>query len=186
MSRKSVASVLIFVGTGLCFFLPFVTVSCGGIKAFTLTGQQLATGTSLTQAQPFGPPQLQKVDADPFAALAGLCAIVGIALSLVGRKLATASAVAGGVGAVSLFIMRSRLDAEIQKQSQGVATVNYESGFTVVVILFVVAAAWNVYLALRQKQLKDIEISTDLFPNDPSNVKTAPSESSPSSTLTIR
>jgi len=35
--------VLLFAGSRLCFFLPFATVSWAGIKAFTLTGQQLAT-----------------------------------------------------------------------------------------------------------------------------------------------
>ena len=52
-TRKSIASVLLFVGSTLCFFLPFVTVSCGGVKAFTLTGEQLATGTTLTQPGAF-------------------------------------------------------------------------------------------------------------------------------------
>ena len=70
--RKSLASALIFAGSLLCFFFPFVAISCGGVEAFTLTGQQLATGTSISQPQPFGPPQKQHIDPDPFAAIAGL------------------------------------------------------------------------------------------------------------------
>src|ERR1039457_5409578 len=124
-NRKSIASVLLFVGSALCFFLPFVTVSCGGITAFTLTGQQLVTGTTLTQPQAFGPPQTQKVDADPFAIVAGLCALAGIALSLIGRKIASGAAISGGVGAVSLLIMRSRLDEQLQKQGEGLAKATY-------------------------------------------------------------
>lgn len=157
-SRKSVGSLLIFVGTVLCFFLPLVTVSCGGMKAFTLTGQQLATGTTLTQSQPFGPPQTQKIDAEPFAALAGVCAILGVILSVVGRKLSTGSAVVAGIGVISLFIMRARLDAEIQKQGQGIASVNYESGFTLLVALFIAAAGWNLYLSLKGRQSDKADI----------------------------
>lgn len=155
--RKQIASLLIFLGTTLCFFLPFMTVSCGGIEVFTLSGQQLATGTTLTQPQPFGPPQTQRLDADPFAAIAGVCAILGIVLSLIGRKMASMSAIASGVGVTSLFIMRSRLDAEIQKQSQGIASVNYESGFTAVVLLFLTAAAWNIYLILQRGRIREAE-----------------------------
>ncbi len=95
-NRKMIASLLIFACSALCFFLPFVTVSCGGVKAFTLTGQQLATGTTLTQPQPFGPPQTQKLNGDPFAALAWAGALAGVALSLVGRKMAAATAITGG------------------------------------------------------------------------------------------
>jgi hypothetical protein len=154
-SRKSIASSLLFVGSALCFFLPFVTVSCGGVTAFTLTGQQLATGTTLTQPQPFGPPQAQKVSADPFAVIAGLCAIAGIALSLIGRKLASAAAISGGVGGVSLLIMRSRLDDQLQTQGQGLAKATYETGFTLAVLLLIAGAAWNVYLFLQSRRLSE-------------------------------
>lgn len=151
-NRRSIASVLLFVGSALCFFLPFVTVSCGSVKAFTLTGQQLATGTTLTQPQPFGPPQTQKIDADPFAAAAALCALTGIALSLIGRNIATATAISGGAGAVSLLIMKSRLDGQLQTQGQGVATAAYETGYTLAVLLLVAGAAWNVYLFLQARR----------------------------------
>ncbi len=152
-NRKSIASTLIFLGSTMCFFFPFVTVSCGGIKAFTLSGQQLATGTTLTQPQAFGPPQTQKIDGDPFAAVAGLCAVAGIALSLIGRRMASGAAVSGGVGALSLFIMKSRLDEQLQKQGQGLATASYESGFTLAVLLLISGTAWNVYLLLQGKRI---------------------------------
>ncbi len=152
-NRKSIASVLLFVGSALCFFLPFVTVSCGGVTAFTLTGQQLATGTTLSQPQPFGPPQTQKVSPDPFAVAAGLCAIAGIVLSLIGRRLASAAAVSGGVGAVSLLIMRSRLNDQLQSQSQGLAKATYETGFTLAVLLLIAGAAWNIYLFLQTRRV---------------------------------
>ena len=159
-NQRSTASVLLFVGSVLCFFLPFVTVSCGGVKAFTLTGQQLATGTTLTQPQAFGPPQTQKIDADPFAAVAALCALTGIALSLIGRRIAAATAISGGVGGVSLLIMRSRLDAQLQTQGQGVATATYETGFTLAALLLVAGAAWNVYLFLQARRTSEAVPST--------------------------
>lgn len=150
-NQRSIGSVLLFVGSALCFFLPFVTVSCGGVKAFTLTGQQLATGTTLTQPQPFGPPQTQKVDPDPFAAAAALCALTGIVLSLIGRRIASATAISGGVGTVSLLIMRSRLDGQLQTQGEGMAKAAYKTGFTFATLLLVAGAAWNIYLFLTRR-----------------------------------
>jgi hypothetical protein len=154
-NRKSIASVLLFVGSALCFFLPFVTVSCGGVTAFTLTGQQLATGTTLTQPQPLGPPQKQKASADPFAVVAGLCAVAGIVLSLVGRKIAGGAAISGGAGAVALLIMRSRLDDQLQKQGEGLAKATYETGFTLAVLLLIAGTAWNVYLFLQGRRINE-------------------------------
>lgn len=124
--QKSISSLLIYVGIALCFFLPFLTVSCGGLKAFTLTGQQLATGTTLTAPQAFGPPRAQKIRGDPFAAVAAACALVGVVLSLVGRSAFGVTAVIGGAGGASKFVMRTRLNSQIQQQGQGLATVNYE------------------------------------------------------------
>jgi hypothetical protein len=109
----------------------------------------------LTQPQAFGPPQIQKIDADPFAALAGLCAIAGIALSLIGRRLATAAAISGGAGAVSLFIMKSRLDDQLQKQAEGMASASYETGFTLAVLLLIGGAAWNAYVFLQSRRTNE-------------------------------
>jgi hypothetical protein len=147
--RKAIASALLFVGSTLCFFLPFATVSCGGIQVFSLTGQQLATGTTITQPQAFGPAQKQKSEADPFAAIAGLCGIAGIALSLLGRKLAVGAAASGGLGALSLLVLRSRLEDQIQKQSQGVAQVSFESGYKLALLLLIAGTAWNIYLIAK-------------------------------------
>lgn len=150
--RKSIASALLFAGSTLCFFLPFVTVSCGGVKVFTLTGQQLATGATITQAQSFGAPQTQKIDADPFTAVAGLCAIAGIALSLLGRKMVVGAAASGGLGALSLLILHLRFGGQLQKQSQGVAQASFEVGYTLAVLLLIAGAAWNIYLFLQSRR----------------------------------
>ena len=151
--RKTIASVLLFAGSTLCFFLPFATVSCAGTKLFSLTGQQLATGTSVSQPGAFGAAQTQKVEADPFAAIAGLCAIAGVALSLIGRKMAAGTAASGGLGAVSLLILHSRLEDQITKQSQGVAQVSFESGYTLAILLLIAGTAWNIFLIAQGRRL---------------------------------
>lgn len=116
------------------------------------SGRQLATGTTLTEPQPFGPPRSQNIDPDPFAAVAGLCVIAGLVLSLIGRRLARATAISGAVGAMALLIMRSRLDDELQKQTQGLAKATSQMGFMFEVALLVAAAALNGYLMMQEKR----------------------------------
>lgn len=148
-NRKSIASVLLFVGCTLCFFLPFVTVSCQGTKVFTLTGQQLATGTTVKEPVPFGPPKEQKIEAHPFAAIAGLCALAGVVLSLIGQRMSIGAAVTGGAGAISLMVMKSQLTDQLEKSSMGVAQTNAEIGYTLALLLFTAGAAWSLYLFFR-------------------------------------
>lgn len=150
-NRKSTASAILFAGCTLCFFLPFVTVSCQGAKVFTLTGQQLATGTTIKEPSPFGPAKEQKIDAHPFAAVAGLCALAGVILCLVGQKMSMSAAATGGAGALSLVVMRSQFADQLEKQGMGVAQLNTEIGYTLALLLFVAGGAWSLYLYLRTR-----------------------------------
>ncbi len=153
--KKMFASFLIYLGSALCFLLPFATVSCGGVHVLTLSGEQLAIGTSVTQPQPFGPPQRQTIHADPLAFIALLGAVAGVVLSLVGRKMAKAAAVSGGVGVVSLLFMEHRMHERIQGQSGGMATAHMQYGFTLAVSLLIVGAIWNGYMSLEGNDAED-------------------------------
>jgi hypothetical protein len=150
-SGKSTASILLFAGSVLCFFLPFVTVSCGGQKLITLSGQQLATGSTIQEPMAFGPAKAQKTGVNPFASIAAICAIVGVGLSLAGTRHATATAVSGAVGTVSLGIMGARMGDQVQHATQGIGQANLEIGFTLTFLLLVAATAWNIYIVVQGK-----------------------------------
>ena len=150
-TRRSIASIILFVGSLLCFFLPFATVSCGGVKVISLTGQQMATGTTIQTPEAFGSGQKKKTDPNPFAAVALLCAAAGIGLTFLGRKLAIAPAIAGGAGAVSLFMVKATMDSEIQRQGMGVIQVAFENGYWLALALLAAAAGWNIYLLATNK-----------------------------------
>jgi hypothetical protein len=151
-NRKSIASILIYLGSTLCFLLPFVTVSCQGDKVFTLTGQQLASGSTISQPNSFGPSTEHKVDVHPFASIALFCAIAGAALSLTGQRMIAASAISGGVGAASLLVMRIQMDGEIQRELGGAAQTSYEYGYTLTLFLLIAGASWNAYQIYRQRR----------------------------------
>ena len=159
MKVKTYASLMLYIGAVLCFFLPFATVSCGGMHVITFTGQQLATGTHVTQAQMFGPPKLQNVPADPFASGAALIGIIGLIISVIGRKMGARfnlmTAWIGVLGFIDMLFLKSHLADQIQKQSQGVAKVEWLSGYTWALLFFLVAAAWSAceHLSDRKKRM---------------------------------
>lgn len=153
-SNVKKASPAVFILALICFFLPFVTFSCQGQKVLSLSGIQLVTGTSMQQSQMFGPPKSEKLNAEPLAALAFLCGVVGLALSfLKGRTSAIAPAAAGGLAAILLLAMRSKIDGDALQKGGGVIQVNYDVGFYVVVLLFLAATALNIFVLLRGKGL---------------------------------
>ena len=146
MTSKSKVSPAIFAASILCFLLPFVTISCGGQRGASFSGLQLATGTTVEQPQMFGPSQKHKVDPEPAAAVAGLCALLALGLSFLGTRIALGPSISGAAGAASLLFMKSRLDDQIVKQGQGMLQVNYETGFSLALLLLIGGAAWNAYL----------------------------------------
>jgi hypothetical protein len=154
-NRKSTASLLVFFGAALCFYLPFVTISCGGEEGIQLSGHQLATGTTLNQERPFGPPKAQKLDANPAALLAWLSAFAGLALSIAGRKMSGAASFCGGAGALFLLVMRSMLHTQIEEKTGGMATVHYHTGFVLAFLLLVTGAVWNAYMFLRNRNIEN-------------------------------
>ena len=88
MEHKSKVSAALFIVTTICFLFPFFTVSCNGQKVATFSGVQMATGTTVERPQAFGSTQKERVDAEPSAAIAAICALAGIGLSFLGIRLA--------------------------------------------------------------------------------------------------
>jgi len=144
----------IFVLALICFFLPFVTFSCQGQKIVSLSGIQMVAGTSVQQPQMFGPPKSEKLNAEPLAVLALLCGALGLGLSfLKGRGGAIASAAAGGLAAILLLALKSKIQGDAVAKGGGILQVNYEVGFYAVVVLFLAAVALNIYVLMQGKSL---------------------------------
>lgn len=168
-----------FAGIVLLFFLPFVEVSCGTMFTVDISGQQFATGgqidvpqmnnqnsgipgltvtpstTPTTSTTPSTTPGMQNKGIDPkiSAMAAWILAAVGVVLSLMmGRTFRIATAAVGGIGAVLMFWLKSEIDKDLAvqvPQVQGFLQVNYKFAFWACVILFLTAAATNVYMLLK-------------------------------------
>lgn len=164
MIVKPYASLLLYIGAVLCLFLPFATVSCGGMHVMTFTGQELATGTHITTVQMFGPPKSQHIPPNPFAAGAGMIGLLGVVLSVIGRRMGARfnlmAAWLGVFGFIDMLSLRSNLTDQIQKQSQGLASVEWLSGYTFAFLFFLAAAVWNVYESLLDRKKRTLEANS--------------------------
>ncbi len=123
-----------FAAVLFAFFLPFLSVSCPGMKV-TLSGTQVATGTSVDGA---GRRASERIPAEPLAAAALGCAAVGLLMTLVkGRLGQIATAVGGGVGAAALIMPKHRLDTQALREGGGAISVQWEFGYWIALVGFV-------------------------------------------------
>lgn len=141
----------------ICFFLPFINVTCSGEKVATLTGIQLVTGTTIEQPSMFGEKkQVRKVEGEPLAILAFLSAIVGLGLSfLKSRKSSIAPAIMGIAGLILLLLLKAKLDNDILREGEGMLRLEYEIGFWLTFLLFLFAAGWNGFLFFRRERVQE-------------------------------
>lgn len=133
----------------LVFFLtPFASLSCSGRKMVTLNGFQVATGTEYGHKGPMGLEIRQKTSPpEPFAILAGLMALatLGLAFSK-GKAGLIGPGVASGLCALSLLIMKNKVERDLMEHTSSLVIVQWEFGFW---LMFCVAIACSVLVAFR-------------------------------------
>lgn len=138
----------------ICFFLPWVNVSCQNQKVASFTGIQLVTGTTVEEPQMFGPKKERKINGEPLAILSFLSVIAGFALGfLKDKKGTTGPAIAGGIGIILLLLLKSKLDNDILRETGGMLQVDYEVGFYLTLISFLSAIGINIYSIMQEKGL---------------------------------
>jgi hypothetical protein len=134
-----------FLLTLFCFLLPFVTLSCPAGQ-FTFSGIQLAKGTTIDEPQMFGGVKQREVKGEPLALAALLCALAGVGLGFIVNRTARFVAVGlGGVGAILLLLLRSKIEGDVLREGGGMFQVSYGVGFWLAFLGFIVAAALNVF-----------------------------------------
>ncbi|MEA5566505.1 MULTISPECIES: hypothetical protein [unclassified Anabaena] len=143
----------LFGMTLICFFLPFTKLSCQQQEVMTLTGIQLATGTSIKQPS-FGGvgKREQKIPGEPLAMLAIASSIIGFATSFMkANNTAIAPAGSGAIGFILLLMLKSKIDDSIVREGQGLILVSYGLGFWLAFLLFVAATVINIYSLIPDK-----------------------------------
>ena len=137
----------IFILVLICFFLPFTKISCAGEEVMTLTGFQLVTGTTIEVGGGTENRKTERIDPEPYAIWAFGAGIVGLVLSFIkSRGSKILPAIIGVVGAVSLLLLKSKLDRDVLREGEGAFHIEYQFGFWLAFILFFSAVVLNIYL----------------------------------------
>jgi hypothetical protein len=158
----------------ICFFLPFTTVSCQNTPVVTMTGYQLATGTTIEKTSGLGNSLTsglnslaslsgnsasskaageQKVPGTPLAGIILAMACAGVAVSFVAiRQQAMIQAAIGAIGTFLLLFLKSQVDEQTLKQGQGMLQNSYGMGYWGSLILFLGAAVFNGYRTWMDSQ----------------------------------
>ncbi|MBW4616223.1 MAG: hypothetical protein KME21_23705 [Desmonostoc vinosum HA7617-LM4] len=139
----------------ICFFLPFVTVSCDNRPVFQMSGVEMATGKTVSTPDIFGSQtQSQKIPGDSRAALVFAAAALGIGTSLIKiRKSSLISAGIGAFGLVMLLSLKSEIDKQIINNGASYAgfKADYGVGFWGSILLFISAACLNIWLFFQKR-----------------------------------
>ncbi len=140
------------------FFLPFIHISCEGLKVASFTGIQLVTGTNIEMpSMPGEKPEVEKVPGEPLAILAFFCVVLGLALSfLKSKKSKIAPAITRVVGLIFLLLLKVKIDNDVLREGKGMLKIEYGIGFWVTFLLFIIAAGWNSFLFSKRKKANQI------------------------------
>jgi hypothetical protein len=127
----------------ICFFLPFVSISCQKQEVVTVTGIDLATGKDLPDENILWSGE-RRVPPQPWAVAALGLALTGAAVGLLRRTAGAFWGILSGLsGMIFLFLLKNKMDGELVKYSKLLFTVEYEPWYWTALILFGLAALSN-------------------------------------------
>jgi hypothetical protein len=150
----------------ICFFLPFITISCQSQDVITMTGLQMATGVEISVPNSL-PTNLSSIDSlsslteskkipgNSTAVLAFCTAAAGLTTTLLlknRQQKYLIPAISGGLGTLLLLFLKSNTDDSVLKQGSGMIKINYGLGFWLALILFLGAAGLNGYQLMEDRK----------------------------------
>jgi len=143
--RPTKAGPLLFLVAGACFFLPFFHVSCSGQRLVSVTGFQLVTGAKMKESLFPDPRQTRDIKPEPLAIGALFSILAAAATGLLrSRRAAAIPGILGLVGLSLLFMLKRKLNAEVETYGQGLLDLETGDGFVGSAILGVAGSlfAW--------------------------------------------
>lgn len=122
----------------ICFFFPFVTVSCQKQEITKVTGIQMVTGTKVDDTFTG---KVQPIKPTFYAVAAFVCAGLGLIFTLAKNKAGhILTMIVSGTGFIFSLLLKFKIDNDITKQGHGVIQADYNIAYYLVLILFIVAA----------------------------------------------
>lgn len=150
-------SASMFVIILVCFFLPFVTVSCQNNQVAKLSGIQLIIGSTVETPEFTGGEKIETVRPNTQALVALAATGIGLGSSFLRfHRSVLVTAGSGVLGTVMLLSLKSGIDKALLERGVGLAglagiRVTYGLGFWGSLLLFIVATGFNIWLFLDKK-----------------------------------
>jgi hypothetical protein len=133
----------LFILTIICFFMPFISISCNNKEVVKLTGFQLVTGSELKQTELLGQ-ESRRLPAQAWAFIPFGLAGAGVALGFWKGRLASGlRSVCGAISVVSLLVLRAKLHDNLLQYPKLVFYVEFLPCFWITLSLFSVAVVVN-------------------------------------------
>ena len=152
----------LFIIILICFFLPFIDISCSGHKVISFTGIQMVTGTTIQQPSMFGnETKSEKVNPEPLAIITLVCVIIGLILSFIkNRKSAILPVISAGIGTATLLMLKAKIDNQILLVGGGALQVEYDIGYWSILLLFIAAIGVNMFIFLAGRDVNGIALKS--------------------------
>ena len=151
----------------VCFILPFIEISCDGVKWMSFTGVQLVTGSEMKS------PMTDEVEKIPPS---GAAVVTLVALAVGGafcfsatRTQSIIAGVSGIVAAIAMVLLKTNMDAEVMKEASGLpVTVEYKVGFWGT-LLGATAGALLAFIRVGKKKCQQHarQVSSEAAPSAP-------------------
>jgi hypothetical protein len=150
----------------LCFFFPFVTLSCQNQDLAALSGLQLSIGTTINPPYMYSSYGMaaRHIPGEPLAFLSLTAAIAGLMISFLlkkYRKELIATTAAGALGALFLLLLKSKIDGDILQQGQGIQA-RYSGWFWLAFLLFAATSGLNAWHLNKEKRIQEPQQTPDV------------------------
>ena len=134
--RTSVQGALVLASLG--FILPFVSFSCQGMKVATLSGFQLASGTTISGGDMF---QANVVPPNPFIIAALILGGIAFLLGFYARTalMSLIATACSAIAALALILFQLEAPDQVRKATAQAFSLNMELGYWVALILYATA-----------------------------------------------
>jgi hypothetical protein len=143
----------VFAFAIVCFFFPWLTVNCAGSEFVTLSGVQLATGTTIESPSLMGETESDRTDPEILAAVAIFLGVIGLVLSLVkGRSGNVGALITGILGVLALLGLSAKINSDIAREGEGMLQAEFRFGYFMTLLLFAAATVVKFIPGLNEER----------------------------------
>ena len=136
----------------IAFFLPFVVVSCPDQGRASVTGVQLAFGTTIRGSKLSSVTSDQRIKPQGFALAAFACAIAGVVVSYLKKQPAfIACTILAIAGIALLLLLQNQINAQAYRMSSDSLKVRYDAGYWLSLAAYIVALTVTLLLNPTKK-----------------------------------